>query len=113
MKTLIAVVLASMILTFLVVTNTTMVPLYFYSYTLSFPLPFILVFPTGIALLCFAFYYERQMDKATVIIRTLENDLHSEQEKVIEVTRRTHELELENRKLKIRVGDVDVDTDSL
>ena len=53
------------------------------------------------------------MDKATVVIRELENDLQSEQEKVIETTKRTHELELENRKLKIRLGDIDKDEDSI
>lgn len=113
MKMLVAIVLASMVLTFLIVTNQTSVPLHFYSYTMSFPLPFILVFPTGIALLCFAFYHEHQMGKTTIVIRELENDLQSEQEKVIGVTKRTHELELENRKLKIRLGDVDKDDDSI
>ena len=113
MKMLVSIVLASMMLTFLVVTNTTSVPLHFYSFTMSLPLPFILIFPTGIALLCFAFYHERKMDKATVVIRELENDLQGEQEKVIETTKRTHELELENRKLKIRLGDIDKDEDSI
>lgn len=110
---LVALVLAGMAFTFLIVTNTEMVPLHFYAYTMNVPLPFILVFPTGIALLIFAFFHERRMGKATVIIRALENDLQGEQEKVITVTKRAHELELENRKLKIRLGDVDTDDDSL
>lgn len=88
-------------------------PLHFDSYTVKIPLPFILIFPTGIALLCFAFYHEHRMKKSTIVIRELENDLQSEQEKGIEIVRRTHELELENQKLKIRLGDVDKDDDSI
>ncbi|MBP6889556.1 MAG: hypothetical protein KBF62_03460 [Candidatus Pacebacteria bacterium] len=113
MKMLVALVLAGMALTFFVVTNIVMVPLHFYSYTVKIPLPFILIFPTGIALLCFAFYHEHRMKKSTIVIRELENDLQSEQEKGIEIVRRTHELELENQKLKIRLGDVDKDDDSI
>lgn len=113
MKMLVGIILASMVFTFLVITNATPVPLHFYSYTMSFPLPFILVFPTGIALLCFAFYHEHRTSKTTTIIRGLENDLQNEQEKVIETAKRTHELELENRKLKIRLGDISKDEDSI
>ena len=113
MKTFIAIILASMALVFLVVTNTTLVPLHFYSLTMDFPLPFILMFPTGIALLCFAFFHERRMSKTTAIIHGLEDDFQSEQSKVLEMAKRAHELELENKKLKIRLGDTDGDEDSL
>lgn len=113
MKTFVVFVLVCIALTFLVVTNTTGVPLHFYSFTMSFPLPFILVFPTGIALLCFAFFYERQRGKTTIIIHGLEDDLQNEQIKIMEIIKHTHELEIENEKLKIRLGDTDVDEDSL
>lgn len=113
MKTFIAIVLAAIVLTFLTVTNTVMVPLHFYSLSTSVALPFILVFPTGVALLCFAFFHEIRMEKSTAIIHGLEDDLQREQAKILEIVKRTHELELENRKLKIRLGDTDTDDDSL
>jgi hypothetical protein len=111
MKTFVTIVLICIVLTFLVVTNAAMVPLRFYSLSMNVALPFILVFPTGIALLAFAFFHELQMGKATTIIHGLEDDLQHEQDKVLEIVRRTHELELENRKLKIRLGDAGADTD--
>lgn len=113
MKTFIILVLTTIAITFLAVTNTTPVPLHFYSFTMSFPLPFILVFPTGISLLCFAFFYERQKGKTTIIIRGLEDDLQNEQIKIMEIIKHTHELEIENEKLKVRLGDTDSDEDSL
>ncbi len=113
MKTFIVIILASIALIFLTVSNTTLVPLHFFHLTVNVPLPFVLSFPTGIALLCFALYHMRQMHKATLVIRELEDDLQHEQEKVLEIVRRTHALEIENRKLKIRLGDTDFDDDSL
>jgi hypothetical protein len=111
MKTFVTIVLTCIVLTFLVVTNTVMVPIHFYSLSMNVALPFILVFPTGVALLAFAFFHELRMGKATTIIHGLEDDLQHEQDKVLDIVRRTHELELENRKLKIRLGDTDADTD--
>lgn len=113
MKTFVTIVLICIALTFLTVTNTVMVPIRFYALSTSIALPFILVFPTGVALLCFAFFHELRMGKATTIIHGLEDDLQHEQAKVLEIVRRTHELEIENRKLKIRLGDPDTDEDSL
>lgn len=111
MKMFIVIVLVVMGLTFIVTTNTDPVPLHFFSLTKSVPLPFILIFPIGIALLFFALYHWRQMSKVNLIIRELEDSLESEQEKVLGIAKRTHELELENRKLKIRLGDTDTDFD--
>ncbi|MFZ1719845.1 MAG: hypothetical protein WAU28_00660 [Candidatus Moraniibacteriota bacterium] len=113
MKNFVVIILMGMMLTFLVVTNTAVVPIHFFSLSLQVALPLVLTFPTGVALLCFSFYHMHQMRKVSIVIRTLENDLQSEQEGVIEVTRRVHELELENRKLKIRLGDESIDEDSL
>lgn len=98
-------------LTFLVTNNTESVTLHFFTLTKNVPLPFILIFPIGITLLFFAFYSLRQRSKANVIICELEDSLESEQEKVLEIAKRTHELEIENRKLKIRLGDTDTDFD--
>jgi citrate lyase beta subunit len=50
------------------------------------------------------------MSKAAVVIRDLEDSVERAQKKVLEVTKRTHELEIENRKFKIRLGD-QLDTD--
>lgn len=115
MKMFIALLLVIMALTFFVTANTEPVPLHFFALTKSVPLSLILVFPVGVALFLFALYHLRQSGKADFIIRALENDLQSEQEKVIEITKRAHELELENQKLKIRLGESDagIDEDSL
>lgn len=115
MKIFIVIVLVGMGLTFFVVSNTEPVPLHFFTLTKNVPLSFILIFPVGIVSLVFALYHMLQRSKAHFIIRELEDSLENEQEKVLEITKRTHELELENRKLKIRLGDTgtDFDEDSL
>jgi len=113
MKIFILIVLVGMGLTFFVTANTAPVPLHFFTLTKDVPLSFILVFPTGIALFFFALYHLIQKRKVGIIIRELEDDLQGEQEKVLELAKRTHELELENRKLKIRLGHTDFDEDSL
>lgn len=113
MKIFILIVLVSMGLTFFVTSNTAPVPLHFFTLTKDVPLSLVLVFPTGITLLVFALYHLAQKRKASIVIRELEDDLQREQEKVLEIAKRTHELELENRKLKIRLGHTDFDEDSL
>ena len=100
-------------LTFFVITNADPVPLHFFEWSGSVPLPFILVFPTGTALLLFSLYHWRQMSKSSTIIRGLENELEAEQKKVLDVLTRTHELELENRKMSIRLGVTQPDENSL
>jgi hypothetical protein len=67
MKIFIVIVLVAMGLTFIVTTNTDPVPLHFFTLTKNVPLPFILIFPIGIALLVFALYHWRQMSKANLI----------------------------------------------
>lgn len=100
-------------LTFFVITNADPVPLHFFEWSGSIPLPLILVFPTGTALLLFSLYHWRQMSKSSTIIRGLENELEAEQKKVLDVLTRTHELELENRKMSIRLGGTQPDENSL
>lgn len=111
MKTFIFAVIVGLAATFLVVTNAAPVPLHFLKFTLNVPLPFILTFPTGIALICFALYHSRQMGKHGSVVANLEHELLSEQNKLLELAKRTHELELENRKQKIRLGEVETDAD--
>lgn len=113
MKNLIVIVLVITGFTFFVTSNTASVPLHFFTLTKNVPLSFILVIPISITLLVFALYNLIQRSKTSIIIRELEDSLESEQKKVLEVAKRVHELELENRKLKIRLGHTDFDEDSL
>lgn len=113
MKNFIVIVLIVMGLTFFVTTNNQPVPLHFFSLTKDVPLSFILIFPIGITLLFFAFSYLIQRRKASIIIRDLEDNLESEQKKILEIAKHNHELEIENQKLKIRLGHTDFDEDSL
>jgi uncharacterized integral membrane protein len=113
MKIFIVIILVIMGLTFFVTSNTEPVSLHFFSMTKSVPLSYILVFPSSIILILFALYHLIQRGKAYFIIRDLEDSLQSEQEKVLDIAKRTHELELENQKLKIRLGGTTFDDDSL
>jgi hypothetical protein len=113
MKNFILIVIIIMGLTFFVTSNTDPVPLHIFTLTKNVPLSFILVFPAGITLVIFGFYYLAERRRASIVIRDLEDNLESEQEKILEIVKRTHELEIENQKLKIRLGHTDFDEDSL
>lgn len=113
MKLFIVIVVIVMGLTFFVTSNTTPVPLRIFVWTKDVPLSYVMVFPLTFALLLFASYHLVQRRKANIVIRDLEDNLESEQEKMIELAKRTHELEIENQKLKIRLGGTAFDDDSL
>lgn len=113
MKIFIVLLIVVIGLTFFVTSNTASVPLHFFTLTRDIPLSYILVFPISITLLLFSFYHLLQRRKTYSIIRDLEDDLENEQKKVLEIVKRTHELELENQKLKIRLGGTTFDDDSL
>ena len=113
MKNFILVVVIVMGITFFVTSNTESVPLHIFTVTKSVPLSFVLVFPIGIALVFFGLYHLTQRHKASIIIRDLEDALEGEQKKILEIAKHNHELEIENQKLKIRLGHTDFDEDSL
>lgn len=113
MKIFIVLLVVVMGLTFFVTSNTEPVSLHFFTWTKDIPLSYILVFPIGVALLFSALFHLIQRSKTHFIIRDLEDNLENEQKKVLEIVKRTHELELENQKLKIRLGGTTFDDDSL
>jgi uncharacterized integral membrane protein len=113
MKAFIASVIVFMGLTLFITSNSVSVPLHFLSWTRNVPLAYVLIFPIGITLILAAFYNMLLHRKSNIVIRDLEDNLQSEQEKTIAAVKRAHELEIENQKLKIRHGETDVDEDSL
>jgi len=113
MKNFILLVVIVMGITFFVTSNTEPVSLHIFMFTKNVPLSFILVFPIGITLVLFGFYHLIQRRKASIIIHDLEDNLESEQKKILEIAKHNHELEIENQKLKIRLGHTDFDEDSL
>lgn len=100
-------------LAYFVTANTESVPLHIFTLTRNIPLSLILVFPMSTVTIVFGIYNLIQSRKASIIIRDLEDNLENEQKKILEVVKRTHELEIENQKLKIRLGHTDFDEDSL
>jgi uncharacterized integral membrane protein len=70
--------------------------------------------PISVAMLLFACFHLGLMSKASLVIRDLEDNVEKDQNQILEITKQAHALEIENRKLKIRLGEEsDVDERSL
>lgn len=111
MKTFIATVLAVLLLTFFAASNKMTIPVSVASYSANIPLSLALIFPAGLAVLFFALFHVRKMNMAALVIRDLEDNVEEMQKQLITATKRTHELEIENRKLKIRLGEPEEEDD--
>jgi fumarate reductase subunit C len=114
MKAFVSMVIVVLILTLFAVENTTPVSMKFASFSVAVPLSLAIIMPLGIALLLFALFYFSTTRKADLVIRNLEDSVEDAQKQALEATKRTHELEIENRKQKIRLGEeTDADDRSL
>ena len=80
---------------------------------LEVPLTYIIFLPVGIALLTFAAFYLLKSRNLKVMIHTIENEKESVQSDVTKLTKKNHELEIENKKLKTRLGIKANDDESL
>lgn len=105
MKAFVSMVIVVLVLTLFAVENTTPVSMKFASFSVDVPLSLAIIMPLGIALLLFALFYFGTTRKADLVIRNLEDSVEDAQKQALEATKRTHELEIENRKQKIRLGE--------
>lgn len=110
MKTFVGIVVIMLLSVLFSVQNTTVVTVKVVTFLIPVPLSLAIIMPAGIIFLFFALFYFGKMSKVAVVIRDLEDSVERAQKKVLEVAKRTHELEIENRKFKIRLGD-QLDTD--
>lgn len=114
MKAFVSMVIVVLVLTLFAVENTTPVSMKLATFSVAVPLSLAIIMPLGIALLLFALFHFGTMHKADLMIRDLEDSVDSAQKQALEATKRTHELEIENRKQKIRLGEeTDLDDRSL
>jgi uncharacterized membrane protein YciS (DUF1049 family) len=99
---------------FFTVQNTLLVPVKLGDFSITTPLPLAIIVPISVAMLLFAFFHLGLMRKASLVIRDLEDNVENSQNQILEITKQAHALEIENRKLKIRLGEEsDVDDRSL
>ena len=114
MKSFVVMVVVSLFFVLFAEMNRTVVPIAFGTFSFNAPVSLVTIIPVGLTLLLFALYHLGKMRKAELVIRDLEDNVESAQKQVLEITKRTHELEIENRKYKIRLGEeTDVDEQSL
>ncbi len=112
MKTFVSMVIVVLVFTLFAMENTAMVPMTIVTYLVEVPLALAIIMPVGIALLILSFFHFGTMRKADLVIRDLEDNVENAQKQLLEMTKRAHALEIENRKQKIRLGE-DVDGDDL
>lgn len=105
MKMFVSMVIVVLLFTLFAVENTTTVPMKLMTFLVDVPLSLAIIMPSGLALLFFALFHFGTMGKVDMVIRDLEDNVENAQRQLLEATKRTHELEIENRKLKIRLGD--------
>ncbi len=114
MKNFVIMVIVVLLFTLFAVANKSMVSIKIATLSIQTPLSLAIIVPIGITLLLFALFYFRIIGKMELIIRDLEGNVEDTQKQVLEITKRKHELEIENRKLKVRLGEpADFDDTSL
>ncbi len=114
MKTFIFMTAVILFFAFFTVQNTMIVPVKIGDFSINTPLPLAIIVPISVTMLLFAFFHVGLMRKASIVIRNLEDTVETDQNQVLEITKQAHALEIENRKLKIRLGEEsDVDERSL
>lgn len=107
-------VVVVLVFTLFAVENTAAVSMKLMTFSIDVPLSIAIVMPLGLALLFFALFHFGTTGKAAIVIRDLEDNVENAQKQMLELTKRTHELEIENRKQKIRLGEeTDADDRSL
>lgn len=114
MKIFVSMVIVVLLFTLFAIENTATVPMRLMTFLVEVPLAIAIIMPLGIALLFFSLFHFGTMNRAELVIHDLEDNVENAQKQLLEVTKRAHELEIENRKLKIRLGeDTEVDDLSL
>lgn len=99
---------------FFTVQNTFLVPVKIGNFLINTPLPLAIIVPVSVTMLLFAFFHLGLMRKSNIVIRDLEDTVEEDQNQILEITKQAHALEIENRKLKIRLGEEsDIDERSL
>jgi len=109
MKTFISMVMVVLIFTLFAVENTAPVSMRLMTFLVEVPLALAIIMPLGLALLFFGLFHFGSMNKADMVIRDMGDNVENAQQQLLSMTKRAHELEIENRKLKIRLGE---ETDS-
>lgn len=105
MKTFVSMVIVVLVFTLFAIDNTAPVPMRLMTFVVEVPLALAIIMPLGIALLFFSLFHFGTLRKAELVIHDLEDNVENAQKQLLEVTKRTHELEIENRKQKIRLGE--------
>ena len=105
MKAFVSMVIVVLALTLFAVENTAPVVMRFMTFPITIPLSLAIITPLGMALLLFSLFHFGTMRKAETVIHDLEDNMERTQKQMLGATKRTHELEIENRKLKIRLGE--------
>jgi uncharacterized integral membrane protein len=114
MKIFVTTIIIVLFFVLFAVDNTTIVPLKLVTLSFGIPLSLAIIVPLGLGLLFFALFHLGRQARTDLVIRDLEDNVESAQKQVLDITKRTHQLEIENRKLKIRLGDnPDIDDESL
>ncbi len=114
MKIFIFMIILILFFAFFTVQNTMVVPVKIGDFSMNTPLPLAIIVPISLAMLIFSFFHLGLMRKASLVIQDLEGNVEKDQNQILEITKQAHALEIENRKLKIRLGEEsDVDERSL
>lgn len=112
MKTVLLLILAILI-AFFATANASSTPINFGSYTLSIPLSLALILPLGTGLLILTVIYSAKARRLQSVIKHNNNEISELQSNIVELNKKTHQLEIENNKLKMKLGGKPFDDESL
>lgn len=113
MKIFILLIILAISVSFFATANASSIPIYFGSYTLNAPLSLALILPLGAGLLIFTLVYSAKARRLKSVINNNNNEINDLQETITGLNKRVHQLEIENNKFKVKLGDKPFDDESI
>ncbi len=114
MLALILFILFGLLFSYFATLNTALVTIHFGIYTLdAIPLYILVLVSLGTGLLFAAIFYSLKSISSYFAFSKKSGELKNSNKEVVELTKKIHQLELENTKLKTKTGEEQTDEDSL
>lgn len=113
MKIFILLIILVILISFFATANSAPTLIHFGSYTLNAPLSLALILPLSIGLLLFTVIYLAKARRLRSVIKNNNDEIAELQNTLTQTNKKVHQLEIENNKLKTRLGDKPFDNESI
>lgn len=113
MKIFILFITLTILFSYFATTNALLVPIQLGPYALNFPLSLAILLPLGMGLLVFTLIYLAKIRRLKFISKQDNDEINELQNNITQLNKKIHELQLENKKIKTRLGDKSFNDESI